>query len=152
PEGSRTGVADARGSRQAAGGNRQADARALRQEGRDEEGCREEGACEEGGRQGGQEGRQQDGQEGDEEGDEEGREEGDSRIHADHRQEGACEKGCFAGHRRRGRRRRRTVLTRPWHPTPGSTRPWPPSGAGASSPARPKRCGAWAAIPSTRRR
>src|SRR5690606_13100106 len=45
-QGSRTGIADAGGSDQAAGGDRQADARPLRQEGRREEGAGEEGCNE----------------------------------------------------------------------------------------------------------
>src|SRR3546814_5668561 len=43
PQGPRTGVADARGSREADGGNRQADARPVRQEGCEEGACQEDG-------------------------------------------------------------------------------------------------------------
>ena len=74
-QGSRAGVADAGGSAEADGRNRQADARPLRQEGGGEEGAGEEGRGEEGGEDGGEEG----GEEGREEGREEDREESDAR-------------------------------------------------------------------------
>src|SRR3546814_10453377 len=88
----RTGVADARGSGQADGGNRQAHARPLRQEG-----C-EEGACQEDGREegAGEEGRQEDGEESDEK----------SREEEDRREEGSGEEA-----RQQDGRRRRPVLT-----------------------------------------
>src|SRR3546814_16851810 len=52
PQGPRTGVADARGSSEADGGNRQADARPVRQEGCEEGACQEDGGEEGAGEEG----------------------------------------------------------------------------------------------------